>query len=366
MYNFSQASLERNVKSAINFYNSQVDAFMVHKSIEALSRDPQKFSWDRADWRRLAAGTHYAFDASAISVSMYRPYSKLHSYVHRDLNNAVYKIPTVFRAGQDNLGIMLTSPSSHYPTFAALMTDQVPDVHLVDTGQLFPRYVYDSSPVDGGFAMFDGPQRRDNITDGALARYQQLYGADVAAGDVFFGVYGLLHSEDYRRDFAADLKKMLPRIPELTDPVDFRAFADAGRALSDLHIGYESANLYPVELSGPIPGDLRVTKMRYGGKAGSWNRTVIHVAPGLVITGIPIEAHEYKLGSRSAIDWILERYQVKTDKASGIVNDPNDWGAEHDNPAYVVELIQRIVTVSMETQRIVKALPPLRYRGRDD
>lgn len=210
--------------------------------------------------------------------------------------------------------------------------------------------------------MFDGPQRRDNITDAALARYRELYGTDITADDVFYAVYGLLHSTDYRDAFAADLKKMLPRIPELTDPADFRAFATAGRELSDLHIGYENVDLYPVTLSSPMPAGLHVTKMRYGGKAGSWDRTVIHVAPGLTISGIPEEAHDYKLGSRSALDWILERYQVKMDKASGIVNDPNDWGVEHGHPAYIVELIQRIVTISVETMRAVRSLPPLRYK----
>ncbi|WP_372503488.1 type ISP restriction/modification enzyme [Curtobacterium flaccumfaciens] len=270
----------------------------------------------------------------------------------------------MFANGQQNLGFYQVGMGSAVP-FSVLMTNTLPDLHVTgagSNGQIFPRYVYDLEEGDGAFSMFDGPQRRDNVTDTALVRYRNLYGAEVTADDVFFAVYGLLHSDDYRREFAADLKKMLPRIPELADPADFRVFAAAGRTLSDLHVGFESANLYPLRLSGTIPADLRVTKMRYGGKAGNWDRTVIHVAPGVTISDIPTVAHEYKLGSRSALDWILERYQVKTDKASSIVNDPNDWGAEHGKSAYIIELIQRIVTVSVETVRIVQSLPALRYQ----
>jgi len=371
-YNSSAKTVRRNMAEMIEFYNDEVDRYAATSGTQRpqprqfVNFDPKHMSWDRADLTRLPRGQKYFFDTDRIVQSLYRPFQKQHVYFDRLLNNTVYQLPRVFPPGQQNYGFYLTSPSTHFPSFAVLATDVLPDLHTLDTGQFFPRYVYDVEPQDGAFAMFDGPQRRDNITDTALARYQELYGADVTADDVFFAVYGLLHSEDYRRDFDADLKKMLPRIPELTDPADFRTFADAGRALSTLHIGYEAAPLYPMTFSGPVPADLRVTKMKYGGKPGNLDRTQITVAPGLTITGIPAEAHDYKLGSRSALDWILERYQVKTDKASGIVNDPNDWGAEHGNSAYIVELIQRIVTVSVETVRIVAALPALDYRSGPD
>lgn len=366
-YNSSAKTVRRNMAEMIEFYNGEVDRYSAASNAQRpqprqfVDFDPTHMSWDRADLARLSKGQKYFFDSDRIVQSLYRPFQRQHVYFDRLLNNTVYQLPRIFPPGQQNHGFYLTSPSTHFPSFAVLATDALPDLHTLDTGQFFPRYVYDVEPADGAFDMFDGPQRRDNITEKALARYRKLYGADVTADDVFFAVYGLLHSEDYRREFNADLKKMLPRIPELIDSADFRSFADAGRALSELHIGYEAAALYAVELSGPVPADLRVTKMRYGGKAGSWDRTVIQVAPGLTISGIPEEAHDYKLGSRSALDWILERYQVKTDKASGIVNDPNDWGMEHGNPTYVIELIQRIVTVSVETVRISRGLPTLRY-----
>lgn len=359
-YNSSRARLAENMTRMIGFYGEQVAAKTNEPSFK-YSTDPKKIAWGTGLRALAGRGGSVAFVEDTVQVSLYRPFQKQWCVFDANLNERRYQLPKLFPSGKRNHGFYLTSPSTHFPSFAVLATDVLPDLHALDTGQFFPRYVYDVEPQDGAFAMFDGPQRLDNITDTALARYKELYGQEITTDDVFFAVYGLLHSEDYRREFDADLKKMLPRIPELTDPADFRAFAIAGRALFDLHIGYESADLYPLELSGPFSADLCVTKMRYGGKAGTWDRTVIHVAPGVTISGIPAAAHEYKLGSRSALDWVLDRYQVKTDKASGIVNDPNDWGVEHGNPAYVVELIQRIVTVSVETVRIVQSLPALRY-----
>jgi predicted helicase len=368
-FNSSETALRSNMSRMIDFYNDEVSRFAhagsATKAVdEFIDFDTTRISWNRADKARLIRGVTYEFDAARIVQSVYRPFNKQMVYFDRQLNDMVYQLDRVFPPGEQNWGFYYVGAGSAVP-FSVLALDALPDLHVTGAGsggQFFPRYVYDTEPQNGAFAMFDGPQRRDNITDAALATYRQLYGADVTADDVFFAVYGLLHSEDYRREFAADLKRMLPRIPKLTDPADFSAFAAAGRALSELHIGYERADLYPVELDDRIPWDLRVTKMRYGGKAGNWDRTVIHVAPGVTIGGIPVEAHEYKLGSRSALDWILERYQVKTDKASGLVNDPNDWGTEHGNPAYIIELIQRIVTVSVESVRIVQSLPSLRYR----
>jgi predicted helicase len=193
------------------------------------------------------------------------------------------------------------------------------------------------------------------VTDNILADYRRSYGADVTKDDIFFYVYGLLHSPEYRERFAADLKKMLPRIPKV---VDFEGFVDAGRRLSEWHLNYERVDPYPLEEKATGP-ELRVTKMRYGGNARTPDKSTVVVNEQLRLSGIPTEAHEYMLGSRSALDWVLERYQVKTDRASGIVNDPNAWGEEHGDPRYIVDLVKRIVTVSVKTVRIVKGLPPL-------
>lgn len=366
VYNSSAPALRGNVTRMIDAYNAELGRWVAAGRPQPIEHfidtDPERISWARSLRNALKKNQSLSFREEAITVSLYRPFNKQRAYFAPLMNHERSQQPKFFPSGGQNHGFYLTSPSTHFPSFAVLATDAVPDVHTLDTGQFFPRYVYELEPQDGAFAMFDGPQRLDNITDTALARYRQLYGQDVTADDLFFAVYGLLHSVDYRREFDADLKKMLPRIPELTDSADFWAFAQAGRTLSDLHLGYEHVEPHPLEFSAPIPTDLRVTKMKYGGKPGNLDRSRITVAPGLIISGIPAEAHLYKLGSRSALDWVVERYQVKTDKASGIVNDPNDWAAEHGNPAYIVELIQRVVTVSVETVRIVSTLPALNYR----
>jgi predicted helicase len=183
----------------------------------------------------------------------------------------------------------------------------------------------------------------------------------------------------YRSEFAADLKKMLPRIPLLAEPADARAFADAGRALSDLHVGYESVEPYPLEGLHPSTapeedaayafyavGD---KKMRFGKPTAEQkaageraDRGVLHYNDRITLSGVPEEAYRYMLGARSGVEWIIDRYYVKTDKASGIVNDPNDWSREVGDPRYILDLVARVVTVSVETMRIVDALPALRVR----
>jgi predicted helicase len=188
----------------------------------------------------------------------------------------------------------------------------------------------------------------------------------VSKDDVFFYVYGILHSTEYRETFASDFKKDVPRIPYVKDHAEFIAFADAGRALADLHLNYESVDPWPeLEVKHPArfdsdsPDSYRVEKMKYAKTGRETDRSTIIYNSNITISNIPLEAHDYTVGSKSALDWIVERYQVKTDKDSGIVNDPNDWATEHDDPTYIFDLVRRIVTVSMRTNEIVAGLPSL-------
>ena len=204
------------------------------------------------------------------------------------------------------------------------------------------------------------------MTDQILADYRLAYGSEVSKDDVFYYVYGLLHSSDYRVEFAADLKKMLPRIPMVAAAEDFRVIAAVGKELCALHIGYEIAERYGLQIDGEpgpdVAGDALyehygVTKMRFAGKG----RSAVIYNSRITVSGIPEEAHEYMLGSRSAIEWIIERYQVRTDKPSGIVNDPNDWSREIEDPRYILDLLARVVTVSVETVRLVHSLPAVSF-----
>lgn len=376
-YNSSADSVAMNIERMVANYNKDVERWIgagKPKPVESfIDNSGHKISWSRSLKRALENEIRLEHNSGALRFALYRPFSKQCVYFARYINHERGKQPVNFPTqASNNYGFMLTAPASHYPTFSALMTNALPDLHLHDSGQFFPRYTYVETNGDL-FSQGDGQSpsggrytRVDNITDATLTSYRARYGAAVTKDDVFFYVYGLLYSPDYRERFAADLKKMLPRIPQVPSVEDFRAFSDAGRALSELHIGYEDVEPYPLEehwtaaAEGPDEYErFLVTKMKYGGKAGAWDKTTVKYNSGLTLTGIPEEAQRYMLGSRSALDWILERYQVKTDKASGIVNDPNDWSREHDQPRYIRDLIGRIVTVSLETIRIVDALPGL-------
>ena len=194
--------------------------------------------------------------------------------------------------------------------------------------------------------------RRNAITDFAWSRFRQVYGNPaITREDIFYYVYGILHSPEYRERFESNLKKELPRIPYAKD---FRAFSKAGRELAEWHLNYETAAPWPV--AEESHGDDAVEKMKFPKKGV---KDIIIYNKSTIIKGIPPEAYEYIVNGKSAIEWVMERYQVKTDKESGILNDPNDWCREHDNPRYILDLLKRVIRVSMETVRIIKTLPPL-------
>ena len=212
--------------------------------------------------------------------------------------------------------------------------------------------------------MFDEPHRLDNITDNTLSSYKARYGPSVTKDQIFSYVYGVLHSQDYQARCAGDLALLLPRIPEVSTAEAFHEFSKAGQKLLDLHIGYESVEPYRLEervRSGApkAPERYRVKKMQWANPAESPDSPVLIYNDWITLSGFPDEAHEYFVGPRSAVDWLVDRYQVTKDKNSGIVNDPNDWADEVGAPRYILDLVKRIVTVSVETVVIVKSLPTL-------
>ncbi|MDT3397095.1 type ISP restriction/modification enzyme [Streptomyces sp. B1866] len=379
VYNFSEEKVRTNVESMIDFYNDQVQGFHAHRKASGVTApsikdveqwidtDDKKISWNRADKTRLAKGEKYVYDAACVVTSSYRPFTKQKLYFHSRLNDMTYQLPRLFpTAEHENFGFYVTGPGADEP-FSVLMFDDIPNLHAVGTrsmGPLFPRYMYRELAVDGGFDFGEGEgyERVDNITDAALAGYRDAYkDPTIAKDDIFYYAYALLHSQEYRERFAADLKKSLPRIPKVQD---FHGFAASGRALARLHLGYEQAEPHKGivetvigDASATPPSELyRVTKMKIPKVKGQTDRSTIVYNARVKLTNIPEDAYRYQLGARSAIEWIIDRYQVKVDKASGIINNPNDWS---DDPRYIIDLLKRIVTVSLETMKIVDALPAL-------
>lgn len=357
------------------------------KADEVLNFDSTRISWNRADKTAVMKGRKRTTRQDRVYVGAYRPFNKQHVHFDRDLNDMVYGLYAIFPTpGHQNRGFYLPKPGSMAPPFMVLMTGSVIDNGATGSSgaNFFPRWTWD--PVKDGqlqssLALADssdevvvnGYRRRDNINPVTVAAYRSAFGDDVTSDDVFYYVYGLLHSPDYRAQFAADLKKTLPRIPKVATAEHFRAFVTAGRRLADLHIGCESVDPYPLHITGEpdVPPSVygvlrqlyRVEKMRFGGTGKAKDRSTVIYNSNITVSGIPVEAHEYMLGSRSAIERVLGRYQVKTDKSSGIVNDPNDWALEAGSPRYILDLLTRVVTVSVETVQIVCSLRAIDFQA---
>jgi len=366
VYNYSYEALSANTARMIATYNRELERYEKCKASGArpdidtfVEADSTKISWNRNAKSDLLRSKHYTHKTDAVRSSAYRPFCKQHVYYDGQMNAMRYQLPKLFPTPHHpNVGFYLTGLGAVKP-YAALMVDQIPDLNFwgSEGGQFFPRYIYEAAAAEPELysdSAESGYTCVDNITDAILADYRATYGPAVTKDDIFHYVYGLLHSPAYRTQFAADLKKLLPRIPKVAD---FTGFATAGLKLSDLHVGYETVTPYPLtETTSGKPTDderYRVQKMTFG--RGKDRSTVLYNAH-LTLSGIPEDAYRYMLGSRSAIEWILDRYQVSTHKDSGIRNDPNDWS---EDPRYIVDLLKRIVTVSLDTMKIVDALPDL-------
>ena len=372
-YNFSQESTISNMNRMIDFYNSQVDQYQSltgqKPEVEQfLDNDPTRISWSRGLKSDLGRLKKYSFDPESIFSGIYRPYCKQWVYFNRNFNDMVYQMPKIFPiAPVENLAICVNGLGGNKQA-SSLIVNLLSDLNMLEAGaQCFPLYTYEKlSELGSLFATnpsASGYSRKDNIPDSILHKFQTHYKTpDLTKEDIFYYIYGILHSPEYKTRFAADLKKMLPRIPLAAS---FTAFSTAGRNLAHWHLNYETIEPYPLEeIHTQLlleDTDYRVHKMifakqRVNGKLVADKTTIIY-SNKITISGIPIEAYDYKVCDRSAIEWIIERYQISRDKDSGILNDPNTWNPE--NPRYILDLLKRIVRVSIETLKIVNELPPL-------
>ena len=374
-YNFSRSALEGNMVSMIDNYNQEVERYAAYcigrtnrPDVDSVvSGDPTRLKWSRGLKADAERGRKYEFEADSVVPGIYRPFTKAWAYFNRRLNDMVYQMPRLFPTPRHrNMAIGVIGVVER-KGFSCLMVDALPNLHTLDTAQFFPLYHYEKASAKPAGGLFDGGSdlpdadgyvRRDAIHDAALADFRAASGDEsITKEDLFFYVYGLLHAPDYRERFAADLKKMLPRIPRPARAEDFWAFSKSGRALADLHLNYETIDPYPLqEVLHSTIEDWRVVKMRYPSKA---DKTAILYNAHLTLKGIPPEALEYVVNGKPAIEVLMDQYQVTTDKDSGIVNDPNRWAEEHGQPRYIVDLIKRVVRVSVETVKIVKGLPAL-------
>ena len=394
-FNFSRLQVERNMNRMVSSYNSQLDS-------GEQKYDETEIKWSSSLESSFKRGVTARFDPSKIQLANYRPFCAQYVYFDAMLNHRTNQL-TQFIPSPTHMNLIISVEDDSRKTLSALMTNLLPDLHTMGATQNFPLYTWvpitttsnsepdlfadlataSESRADGVAtassldfsrpigdqipAILDGYRRVDNVTDATLASYREHYGdAGITKEDIFFYVYALLHHPEYRERYEDDLKKMLPHIPRAAG---FQTYVSVGRELAELHVNYGRVEQHPAvheEISLHAPEDLweryriGTRKMRFP-KQGRRDTDYTHLEYNdyVTLTGIPAEAQGYSISGRSPLEWIIDRYHVKTDKASGIVNDPNDFLRERGRPDAVVDLIKRLVTVSMRTQELLATLPAL-------
>lgn len=341
IYNFSRENLARNVQTTIDYYNT-------HSTTDF---DATKFVWTDLAVQNKNRGVEIEFDASKVVESMYRPFCKQNLYYDEHLNDRRSQFPKFFPTGrEDNLLICVSTADEE--KFSPFITDKITDLHFNGDTQCYPLYYYESERQGNLFG--ENMTRRDGISEFIMNRAIEQYGASVSKEDIFYYVYGFLHLRSYRLKFSAELKKSLPRIILVDDAEKFWRLSRAGRELAAIHLNYEQQPPAQVEIIGS--GDYLVKKMRL-----SKDKTLLQYNEHITIRNIPLRAFEYVVNGRSPLEWVIERYQIKTDKASGIVNDPNLWASEHNSPRYILDLVLSCITVSLKTLDIVESLPEVDF-----
>lgn len=371
VYNFSKEKLTHNMTSMISFYELQrnsIDYSLINDKTnfdELYDTNSQKISWSRALKNDLRKNIKHKFDSTSFVHGLLRPFFKLNLYYDKNFVESPSQFSKLLSPKRFNLFICISGIGGN--GFAVTISNIHSDYALVKTGnggtQCFPLYYYEENKsAQKGLFDTDESQkyvRRDAISDFILERAKQQYGRSVTKEDIFYYVYGFLHSKEYKETFANDLKKMLPRLPLVENVKDFWAFSKAGRQLAELHLNYESVAPSPdVTVSGDDGKIYTVNEMRFPKKD---QKDTIHYNSKITVSNIPAKAYEYVVNGKSAIEWIMERYQVSTHKESGITNDPNDWAKEVGNPRYILDLLLSIINVSVQTVDIVNSLPKVDF-----
>ncbi len=344
-YNFSSETLLVNMEKHLDSYQLELSRFLKSGKKLAdykLTQGDHDIKWTDRLLNELQMKREIAFDSHSVRSSLYRPFTIMFLYFDELLNQRRYQQHRVFpSSASENENKQIVVTGHEQSVFSVLGASEVACSDVGGRpGKCFSFFIYDE----------EGSRRKENVTDWALAQYRTHY-ADmkITKWDIFHSTYALLHHPEYRARYAANLKRELPRIPF---PPDLHAFAAAGKRLMELHVEYEKQPEYPLEeIELPnVPWTLRVERMRL-----SKDKTEIRYNEALTLRGIPPAVFDYRLGNRSALEWVIDQYQVSTDKRSGITNDPN----RPDDERYILRLIGQVITVSLETQQIIAALPTL-------
>jgi predicted helicase len=342
VYDFDSWQLEQRVKEMIEAYNLEIDRWKRSgqpkgRELDAFV-DTKKVNWSSTLKAHLGRERYADFSENEMRTSLYRPFSKKHLFFNPVLVDRRLRFPRIFptvATEQENRVINVTDSASEKP-FMLGITNRITDLHYVGAGaqaQCFPLYTYDE----------DGTNRRENITPWALSLFEQHYATEgITPWQIFHYTYALLHASGYRAKYKDNLKKSLPRLPLLGDQATFNRLATLGEELAELHLHYETAERYPLE---------RIEKKREGTE-WSWlcpklrldnkDKTRIRYNDLLTLAGMPIEALDYRLGNRSAVEWVLNQYKKYPAKDE-----------------FVIDLIERVITTSLRTNNLVKQVDEL-------
>jgi predicted helicase len=379
VYNFSKKELVNNVKNLITFYEKQLKEFnaaqiktsktkkIINKMElieDFITLDKSKISWSAGLKNIFKRGVFLKYDGKNITETTYRPYCKQLAYYSRDLNERVYQLPKIIPNNTiSNFGICYGISANK--TFSSVMIKGLCDYHLISNGTRYlPFYIYENKNNLGGLSLFPPENievenkdylKRENINDELLKKFNDKYKFKISKEDIFYYIYGVLQSKQYLSEYENNLLKEPPRIPFVKD---FNKFSRAGKNLSNLHMNYETIepdSKIKINISDKAP----VTKMSFNRINGKTDKTTILFNTQTTIQNIPLEAYEYVVNGKSAIEGIMDQYQIYVDKESKIKNDPNDWGKENNQEDYILNLIKRVITVSVESVKIINSLPPI-------
>ncbi len=377
-YNYSKDIVDKVSREMVDYYNSQRKK-ICSGEIDSVDFETNKISWTRAVLNDITKNKVYSKEDGCIVSATYRPFSKQNLFSYPPLNEMTYQIPRLFPTNNHNNLVICIQGEGVSKEFSTLMANIIPDLGLIGSNQCFPLYWYEERKGTQGSLFDDGKDRyirHDAVTDFILKRAREQYGPKVTKEDIFYYVYGFLHCPSYRETFANDLKKMLPRLPLVEKSEDFWAFSKAGRDLAELHLNYEQVpatkevvvdwhNMLPGLADNDTPEKLyRVEQMRFARSANGGkdkDKSMIEYNPFITLRHIPLRAYDYVVNGKSAIEWVMERYCDKVDKKSGIRNDANQWGIEHGNPRYPLDLLQSVITLSLRTLDIVDSLPKITF-----
>ena len=370
LYGYDRKHLEQRTKHMTAFYELRREMVAQGQCTAAqatINDAPTAIKWTGGLKDALRRDIQVSYDPRKVRAVLYRPFCKQYVYFEPRYIERVYRIPAMFPTPDAPNQVIGATGRGASKQFSVLITDVVPDIQVVFNGQWFSRWRYEPLDPDSRDAWMKGDdsqepyivsgyRRVDNITDWGLAQFRQQYDAPhIRKDDIWHYLYGLLHVPQYRERYQADLSKDLPRIPLVSSFDKVRA---AGGELAALHLGYETCPLYPLEVEVKQEGTdtyrLGPRPMQWGGSRQDPDRSVLQVTPRVTLRGIPDAAHLYVVNGRTPLEWAVDRLHIRQDKESGIVNDPNAWFASA--PDQVVDHLQRLVYVSVETQRIVEGL----------